>query len=540
MPVETTCREFEELGLFECKIGGTVKSVRCIRPWQIQPEEVPSDVKVTSNAFLEWRTQLLPAGVPLELSLPKESRWAAVIDGMFLYSHNRGAHVTSRRFATVSNATIRRRNAEDREVQFHFVSQTSGEPAAIGFETHVDGLRLLVAVPQGPVVDRTSTSTGKVRSFRSAYLRHLILNDDELGKHANKFQREWLYQIYFSALTAYALGQPTSLEIANRALFGDVLDRAAKKVLDAIFETSDVLAMEREQEEAEGTEAPEEPSEDDNARSGRLVASIRALFHEEVVGVRLRTLAEALWAPLSDEAMVWASERDLSTVGSAVLAACTELYPEAVTSDLLLDIDPGYRAPDDTPIPPGVSEIWITEATLGGGGVLEEIARRYVDDPRRFFRLLESCLGPSDHEMVDSELTRLLLSIPEDEELAATMEAVRAAEGHAALSSAVSRLEDGMAARGLAVSHAVMAALHARILRPGSSARTDHFLRSLISQWQAEEVRLGVELDSRVFAYVASASQEASTALADLEGYSTDPARSDSMRFTDSCGPGAE
>ena len=52
--------------------------------------------------------------------------------------------------------------------------------------------------------------------------------------------------------------------------------------------------------------------------------------------------------------------------------------------------------------------MWITEATIGGGGVVEEVLRAFVSDPRRFFRIAESALAATDFDPVDRELTRLL------------------------------------------------------------------------------------------------------------------------------------
>lgn len=49
-----------------------------------------------------------------------------------------------------------------------------------------------------------------------------------------------------------------------------------------------------------------------------------------------------------------------------------------------------------------------------------------------------------------------------------------------------------------------MTAINARILRPGSTPETDKLLLDLIRLWHQEEARLGIEIDARVFAHVAS------------------------------------
>jgi hypothetical protein len=156
-------------------------------------------------------------------------------------------------------------------------------------------------------------------------------------------------------------------------------------------------------------------------------------------------------------------------------------------------------------VPAGHAEIWLTESTLGGGGVLEEIARQYAENPRRFFRMVESALDASDFELVDAELTRIVTMSQEDPGVTWLLTDVRSATRHEDLQAAVSRLEAGLSKRGVLVTHSVMSAVHARILRPGSSDGTDALLLALIKRWRDEESRLGIELDSRIFAFLASA-----------------------------------
>lgn len=49
-----------------------------------------------------------------------------------------------------------------------------------------------------------------------------------------------------------------------------------------------------------------------------------------------------------------------------------------------------------------------------------------------------------------------------------------------------------------------MISLNTRILQPGSSAETDRFLARALEEWKNAERRLGVDIDTRVFAFVKS------------------------------------
>ena len=66
------------------------------------------------------------------------------------------------------------------------------------------------------------------------------------------------------------------------------------------------------------------------------------------------------------------------------------------------------------------------------------------------------------------------------------------------------------------MTHWVMTAINARILRPGSNRETDKLLLDLIRLWHEEEERLGIEIDARVFGYIASTKDDLDGALAHL------------------------
>ena len=216
--------------------------------------------------------------------------------------------------------------------------------------------------------------------------------------------------------------------------------------------------------------------------------------------------APLLWEEFDEAAERWAGERFASTLAAATVEASQRLCPEFDTGDLVVD-------PLATEVP-DVVEIWISERTIGGGGITEELHRRASADPRRFFRLIESALRPSDTEVVDGEMTRLLSLVSSDPAIATAVERVRAAPNHETLRAAFDALLGVLDAHGILVTHPVLAAINARILRPGANPKTDALLDQLIRTWNDHEARLGVELDARVVAYVASADDRLEQALA--------------------------
>jgi hypothetical protein len=165
---------------------------------------------------------------------------------------------------------------------------------------------------------------------------------------------------------------------------------------------------------------------------------------------------------------------------------------------------------------------------MGGTGVVEEIARRYRQDPRHFFQLVESALSESDFELVDTELQRVLDLAETEADVQDALVNVRGARGMEDVREANAHLRTALTERSVLGIHAVYAGLQNRILRPGSSESTDRLLRRLVRDWQAEEERLGVELDARVFAYTASQRDEYRTLLQNVD---QGRVRDDNWRF---------
>lgn len=90
------------------------------------------------------------------------------------------------------------------------------------------------------------------------------------------------------------------------------------------------------------------------------------------------------------------------------------------------------------------------------------------------------------------------------------------ATGYGELKQASDRLRKVLSSQGILVTHPVMTAINARVLRPRSNQETDKLLLDLIRLWHEEEERLGIEIDARVFAYVVSNDDQLDRALLHL------------------------
>ncbi|WP_347566313.1 protein DpdJ [Scytonema sp. UIC 10036] len=494
LPVEDYCTEFEEVGNFQLLQDGEVVDIRCIRPWAIHPTQVPGDIAITSNAQLEWCCQIIPPDSGIKLELPQGSPWSKLITEVCCFTHAQQSPVEVRRFAIASQANIRFKTGQELDTTIRF-THSDGRPAAVGFAQSVDGLVFRFCVPPNFSISQNDSNQEKMRAFRTAYFQHKILTNRQLCVLTNGFQREWLYQIYISMLTARALADQISLSEAFEALLGEDIGQEMARVLDNIFQTLNVEEILLE---------PGESASGEIQGRQRVHDRLRSLCNTDIIQCILNDIAPVLWSEPDEEWNAWAALRLKATMGGAILNACGQLCPHFDLDDLILDIEPGFRPPDAPAIPEGVEEIWITESTIGGGGVIEEILRRYTADPGNFFRLAGNALQPADFEIVDSELTRFLELTQSSEDVMNAMAEVRSAEGYNELKQASDRLLKALSSQGILVTHPVITAINARVLRPGSTPQTDKLLLDLIRLWHEEENRLEIEIDARVFAYVVS------------------------------------
>jgi DEAD/DEAH box helicase/Helicase conserved C-terminal domain len=508
LPIEDYCTEFEEAGIFQMSQDGETVDIRCIRPWAINPSQIPAEISITSNARLEWRSQIIPPDLGIKLELPQGSPWCKLITEVCCFTHTQQSPLEVRRFAIASHANIRFQNGQELDTTIRFTQKQNHSPASVGFSQSVDGLVFRFSIPANFNINPQDSNQEKIRAFRTTYFRHRILTDDRLCEITNCFQREWLYQIYISMLTAHALTKHISLHKAFEALINENMGGEMAKVLNNIFQTLNV---------EETLLEPGEASTTDKIQGRQLLHDkLLSLCNTNTIQTILNDLAKVLWSEPDEDWRKWAIWRFKATLGGALLDACGQLCPQFDFGDLILDMEPTPRPLDAPPIPEGLEEIWITESTIGGGGVIEEIVQRYANDPANFFQLAGSALEPGDFDIIDSELTRLLELIQTSPEVSDVMADMRLADGYSELKQISDRLRQVLSSQGILVTHPVITAINARVLRPGSTPETDKLLLDLVNLWHQEEERLGIEIDARVFSYVVSDNDQLDQALLHL------------------------
>lgn len=499
LDIEAFCDGYE-IGTVEMKgTDGATTALPCVRPTLLHAAQLPDDVWDSANAFLDWRTQIVPYSEADVEDVSEAIDWHFLIPRIAFYRHQSYNPVEVRRFAVASETEIGFDGGRDSlNARLNFVRQ--GQRTAIGFTQEVDGMAFHVHVPDDLDTDFTRMDSRKAASLRSAFFEWHLQTNEGLQDVANRFQRDWLYQLSLAAVTSRAALEGTSLKDA----FEDVqrteggLPTALQQVLDGVFQALPADVEDRE----------------DGERQQRIRAELETLCQNPIVEQVLTDTLPVLWEEPGENWEEWIRRRFLSSLGQAIVEACRLLCPEFEGSNLLFDLDPGPRPAEATSAPDNIRELWVTEQTMGGTGIIEEIAQRYRSNPRRFFQLLESALSTSEFELVDTELRRILSLTQNDTDVQRALSDVRDADQLDALRTSNEHLRRLLAQRGILGIHVVYSALQTRILRPRSSASTDALLHQLVCDWKDEQERLGVEIDARIFAYVASRQSTYDTRLA--------------------------
>ncbi|MBN2446827.1 MAG: hypothetical protein JXO22_08880 [Phycisphaerae bacterium] len=466
------CEQFAEL---EPPPGS--EAVRFIQPRMLRVTTPPETVSDSSYGRWNWSVALRHDGEPVVLDLPSGSPWAPVVSEFRAFTHRHRCAQTVWRYA--GGFTVERSADGEPPITQHSMT-LDGDAINVGFIMDVDSFALAINLP-----DSVLTSAALLQSLRVARMEFLIRTGHRLAELVpSRFTREWLYQVLLSVLIVQS--QTCSIE-ATLGRLSD--DRLRTLMLDAAREVFGVLAI--------------GDSDDGGSRAedANLVVDIAAAL--DVAGVlnELRSAARALWSDPDKDWRAWIDERYLTTLASAVVEATQSLCPEVDTSELCIDLTTASGCDLHT------AQIDISENEPGGLGIVEALVDRYVEDPRRFWALVETALGPCDGERVDANMRRFLL-LAGTSPIADHVEQIRTSDDLAGLTEAWQQLRIALFETGLACDHAMISALSTRLLRPGSGQALEGLVADLIRRWDDMESRLGIDIELRVFAYVAASDPE--------------------------------
>ena len=468
LQLSSFCLDYTEL---ESPPAGDVS--RLVQLRRLDLTKPDSETPDSSYGEWNWRVDFRHDGEPLELDMPSGTALGRVVTSIEVFTHRHRCPQTVWRYA--STFTVRRNLDGTPPLTEHSI-QIGEDAVDVGFVIDVDGLAISVCLPPSLPDDHAL-----LQSLRVARMEFLVRTNRQIVESVpSPFTRDWLHQILLSVLV---------VESQTRSLNDSVLTLTdadlRTRMIDVAREIFGVLDI-------------GESSSDFQEPDVSLITDISAALKAVGVIHELRIAASVLWASPGAEWKEWLDERYLNTLGSAFVEAVQNLCPEVDAGSLLIDIS--LRSETDTQNP----VLNISEDEPGGLGVIEAFIDKYVEDPRRFWSLVETGLGPSDGERVDENIRRYL-TVAKSAPVAGDVASIRGASDLAGLIAGWQSLRTSLFAAGLACDHAIISALSTRLLRPGSNESVDLLVADLLVKWDEIESRLGIDVELRVFAYVALA-----------------------------------
>lgn len=453
-----------------------------VQPRSMQLSRLAASVPDSSYGRWNWEVFFRVNGVPTELDAPAGSPWTRQVRSMSVMTHRVRAPLTVWRIART--VEVERHVRTEPPTTQHRV-QLAGGDAAIGFSMEVDGLRIDVSLP-GQLLHQPGTELD--RALRTTYFERLVLTDPTLvARVPSSFLRDWIAQLALCAVVTASAGVgPGIAELSDADLSAAIVE-AARAVFGA-----------------------EGPSDDPNVpiHDPGLVSDVETALRDGENVAALQRCLENLRKPLPVESLAWIHERYASTVAAGLIGAMQAVCPDLEVDDLRADFEL-LSSDDDEPF----SRITISEDQPGGSGVVEAAVDRITEDPRAFWAVVTRVLGPCDGERIDGALRRFLRDRDEGH-LADEVEQVRASSTLHATTEAWASLRERMFLRGIDADQTVVNALATRLLRPGSDPSVEKLCRDLLSRWDALEEELELEVDLRVFAYIAAQDGEIRRVLA--------------------------
>lgn len=489
------------LGQFLMLQDEEVVAIPVYRPVELAPVAPPKTVKDSSNGSLKWRSQIVASVDPTWLLPPDRGIWSELVARVGFFTHARHAPVEVRRFATGATAEV---GVGTEKVRVETQFAMDGAPVAMGANYFADAVLFQLRIPDSLFGRVGEGADKKWRALRTMRFIDDAWRGRALSMVTSPFMREWLAQIFLSAVTFEAIERGSSIEASAAALAEGRASITLTNVLHLLFQSQVV----------------EDPSDGNHDMpQEKLRQELEECLHRDDVVSELFRSARVLWAEATDEWEPWLRSVFHCTLAAALLRAVTDLCPTIDPDDLTVDltrgaVDPGLAAGFDA----SLAEVWFTEKNPGGSGLVEEVMRRYSEDPRRFFSVVGANLEMSEFELIDHQLDRLvhLLTSDPDSEVTQCVDRFRNARSQEDMAADLRELRRALLEAGFSPFHGFFVSMGNRVLRQGSGVNTDAYIATVLNRWATEENRLGVEIDLRVMSYFLSQSDDIDHAVSEF------------------------
>lgn len=478
--------EAEVERMFHRLENGKIVACRAFRPvaakLQLLPFRQPQvpEMSDLSNAQLTWSSHLEAPQDGAVFVPPAHIGISRLIKSVVAYTHAGQSAALVRRYAVASKAEMRMRwQGASHRLTVNWQFQQDGLPCGIGFEIDADALVIVLDLPSEIHRKIDWSNAGRVRAARAARYnweaQHCPVFVEAVP---NPFLRGWIAQIFQIAAIFVARKSNVPLSAALDAVATGAQMDVLLNVLAAVFQLPEVEA---------GEDGPD-----------RLRQALDASLRDDHVRQAIREAARVLVDPIDREWEAWLVQTLRTTLGAAFLDAIQQACPEVDPDGLIVDIDPGCRLNGTLP---DRAEIWISETSPGGNGMIEQVVELLAARPDCLYRHVEAALDVSDVERTNAQLKQLVGWISGDAPDVGLVEAVnrvRNSTGPTRAQAEFAKLRAELVRRGQAMFHGYSVAVSLRLLRPNSPDEIDRLIARIHAEWLTLETQLGVEIDVRV------------------------------------------
>lgn len=461
----------------ECISLTSVCNIQINCPSKARLKHIPNDTVDSSTSEWQWQTIANMHNDTCGEFLPvyDGKPWNKVFSRITAHLHINGSWIVLLRYADRCSFEIRyKKNNNVRGVLALKNNESAVE--AIGFQVNADGLRFEI---DNNHLQHLPTITPKMLGqLRYEYLLHQLKSSSALQEHLNAFQAEWMAQISLAMLTATKIRKNIPFTEAQELLNRN-RPESARRVLEVIFQIRGVNPIGNEEESKLQQEI------NDLWRNPHIISEIRQ--HEAV-----------LWndppGPNFDQ---WLRQRYLATLAQALRIAASMVSEYVTEDDLIVDVISVN----------GGHEILLTEKCSGGLGQMESVARGIKNNPRFFLDALENALAICPHQSWANNLNAVMLCALKEYRIGSgtlikAFSEVRNAQNINSLEQAKLSLITAMYDHGLNPHRKNVSAVSMKLLRPGSSSKTDILTYFLNESWRRHSRKIGLQIPVRTFAYL--------------------------------------
>ncbi|VTS08020.1 protein DpdJ [Tuwongella immobilis] len=454
---------------------GLVDGIRVYQPTEATLIQHVPLISESSYATWQWQSAFTVEGPGSSLPMPGSTTWAGAIRSVVAFLHRESSSVEVTRFAPNNRYEVLTTGPNGRTIRGRVLLQCTSDSrpadAAVGFRMKVDGLRVRIRAEH--LATLSAAPPEIVGRFRVEYFLHLLKDNPTIGQRAGRFQAELLGQTAVAMLSATALRNKCSLQAAQPLLLS-VRPAAADKVMRTFFQVADASGL----------------SESRGRRQ------IRELWSDPVVAAEVAHLEAVLWAPPDAAFHDWCKRRYLATIAQAVRKAVANRDDNVSEDDLTADVVwDGH----------GNAEIFLTEQSPGGLGLIEQVFKRLRGDPSQFTDGLDHALDfcpRCENTAYVRGVVSASLDLTAHRRLARAFAVVRTARDMSATERAKATLRTALRESGFPATRDGIVSILTRVLRPGSNRSVDRVMNALNRLWRRREATLGIAVDLRVFAYL--------------------------------------